>query len=442
MGEYYVHASVPSPTINVLCASLTNDELKPLIVSHWRSGGIDPNLYPVGYGIPTRPNWLNKTVVDELFGWGERYGRRPPVFPFIPEPFNTVYNNTDTESDSLYILAKSNDSAVHGPPDEKMNMICSLRSAMSPNCSTTFHSSFSGSALSTNCNDEHDAMAYSRSRPDATSGVTNFNWTTVANQWAITVSLGAGLTSANASNARLLTQLMPLDRELNTTRPSIAEALAVQAGCTVILAGIDSPLIHYWNYTGQLDPNGQTWTKNHTQLQAFNATVRSQEYSSGGTLRWQGVFYVILVAVFLTNAFCLAYFVLGHHGLITDYIEPQNLFALSLGSPPSKALEGACGGGPEGNQLLSSWHIELDKRRDHFFMRSLDVAGEGEVRRRRGTHRKSKNVGESEEDEGPIMDNNGRDRGSEGGYEEMRMEGSPVAEMYDRLSKRRTSSLL
>ncbi|KAL9632064.1 MAG: hypothetical protein Q9164_005545 [Protoblastenia rupestris] len=82
------------------------------------------------------------------------------------------------------------------------------------------------------------------------------------------------------------------------------------------------------------------------QYQAFNATLRLQEYASGGTSRWQGIFYVVLATVFVVNIHILAYFI--HRGqLVTDFIEPQNLFSLSINSPPSAVLDGNCGGGPE-----------------------------------------------------------------------------------------------
>ena len=376
-----------------------------MIIVDWKGyNGTEPNAtnYPDGYSIPPRPSWLNETKVDDLFGFGEKYGRRHPVFPKLPKPFNTVLNTTDLESDSVYILATSPDRAY---------MLCSIRSWMSPDCSTEYHASMSGGSMTTRCNDPTDQLAYRLSQPLATSGVTNVNWTTVAVQWALTLSLGAGIIDGAASNARLLSQLMPTTRALDPNVPSIAEALAVMAGCTLLLSSLDSPFTHDWN-------NTDTTYFQEPQYQAFNATVRSQDYSSGGTQHWQGMFYVVLAAVFLTNAFCLVYFAL-HHGLLTDFIEPQNLFSLSLNSRPSQALDGCCGGGPEKEQLNTSWHIDLDKTRDHFHIQSLDKAQD---------HAK-----------GVVQKRNGKKKRKP--EREMQLESSPVAEMYDRLSKKRTSLL-
>ena len=119
-----------------------------------------------------------------------------------------------------------------------------------------------------------------------------------------------------------------------------------------------------WNYTGipkniLMDP----------VYQAFNATLKTQEYQSGGSEAWQGMFYIVLVIVFLSNVFCLLYFAIsGSH--ITDFIEPQNLFSLSLNSPPSAVLDGSCGGGLEKEQFSASWRIMHDREREHLYIES------------------------------------------------------------------------
>lgn len=395
-----MQASVPSPAINVLCAAMTADELSPMVLTKWPGyNGTAPNAtnWPLGYQIPAPPSWLNKTAVDDIFGFGEPYGRRHPVFPKLPQVYNTVLNETGwpVVTDSIYVLAASPSSDY---------MLCSLRASMNPDCSTEYHASMSGGSMTANCYSDNQ-LAYGKSQPAATSGVYNSDWVSVATQWAITMSLAAGISDDVASNARLLTQLIPTQAVLDPGLPSIAEALAVQAGCTLLVSGFDSPLIHYWNYS---DPS----TLAVPQYQAFNATVRSQDYSSGGTQHWQGLFYVTLTLVFFTNLFCLAYFAF-HHGLVTDFIEPQNLFALSLNSPPSRVLDGSCGGGPEKEQLRTTWHIQLEHKRDHFYIESTN--------------------------DPPSM--KARKRTSSRATWEVELENSPVAEMFDKLSTKRTSLL-
>ena len=422
LGEYFLEASVPSPSVNVLCASMTKEDLAPMVVNLWpgfntTNNGTAPNLtnYPKLYKMPMYPDWLNETTVDDLFGFGEKYGRRMPIFPKIPLPFNTVLNettpfNTDPRDpnqlylvDSIYVLATSNDTS--GSP----HMLCSIRASMSPNCSTEYHASMSGGSMTANC-DDNNPLAYRNSHPEATSGVWDPLWITAANTWALTMSLDAGITDNNAANARLLAQLIPNENQLDPLLPSIAEALAVLAGPAVLVFS-NSPFIHYWNYTTS---NPDSWYLDPPQYQSFNATLLSQDYSSGGSEHWQGIFYIVLFAIFFTNIFCLAYFII-HHGLVTDFIEPQNLFALSLNSPPSHVLEGSCGGGPEAEQLKTNWHIRLERDRDHFLIESKDEPPE--VRQRRGKARERRKPWEIE------------------------LQRSPVADMYEKLSRKRTSLL-
>jgi len=401
LGEYFLEASVPAPVVNVLCAAMTSEELSPMIVTSWPAYNTTPfnvTKWPTGYDIPDNSSWLNATAVDDVFGFGEKYGRRSPIFPIIPDAYNTLLNYTSfpVDGDSLYVLTRS-------PTNQ--SVLCSLRASLSPECSTKFHSTMSGGSMSTHCEDSQNSLAYSKSQPSATSGVYIQYWRDVAAQWAIALSLNAGINAGAASNARLLSQLIPTEYSLSPKLPSIAEALAELAGCTLIMSGFDSPFIHYWNYT---DPK----TLLVPQYQGFNATLKVQDYSSGGTQKWQNIFYVVLASVFFINLFCLGYFI-THTGLVTDFMEPQNLFALSLNSPPSQVLEGTCGGGPENEQYRSTWHISMT-RSEHFY---IDSSDEPVSRRRKHTRTIS--------------------------GQEFEMEGSrtPVSEMYDRLSTKRTSIL-
>ena len=346
--------------------------------------------------IPHTPSFLNKTAVDDVFGWGEKYGRRPPIFSKMPQPFKSVSNITDMETDSIYILLKSGD-PFKGPPlnknitshlfeNDKADppfQLCSVRASMYPDCSTLYHASKSGGNLTTKCNSESDPLSYSRTFPNATKGVTLTNWTTVANRWATTMSLNAGITDDPASNARLLTQLIPLTPQLDPLKPSIAEAIAVMSGCTLILTALDTPLTHHWPLTNRTiipsvsggwasaDNNaaGPPWP--NFPYQTFPARVRSQEYSSGYSQSWQGIFYLVLLGTFVLNGFCLLFF-LVHKGMVTDYMEPHNLFALAVNSPASKAVEGACGGGVEGGMFGTRWHVDFLGERQHFYVHSLD----------------------------------------------------------------------
>jgi hypothetical protein len=173
------------------------------------------------------------------------------------------------------------------------------------------------------------------------------------------MDLNGGAYNNNASNARFLTQLALDEPKLPSYLPSMAEALAVYASSTLVLGSTDAPFRHYWEWEETiLDPPGP--------LQAFNASVRTQQYTSGHVSDWQSVFYVVLVLVFAINLFCLIYLVL-RSGLVTDFTEPQNLFALAVNSPPSEQLKGSCGAGPVKRDLVVPWRVAYAPSANHYF---------------------------------------------------------------------------
>lgn len=345
-------ASVPSPTVNVLCASMEEEELAPMVFSLWPgSNGSDTKIsgWPLKVDIPVYPDWLNRTAVDDLFGFGPKYGRRHPVFPKLPIEYNSVLNGSGAFIDSIYLLTTSAD---------KTYMLCSLRGSLTKDCSTQYNASMSGGVLSAHCSKEDEAFSYGKSEPSATNGVINSDWANVATGWALALSLNAGIEDGNASNARMLSQFIPSKPALEPSLPSIAEALAVLSGCTLLISTIDAPFKHFWNYSST--------TLAEPQLQSFAAMVRTQDYSSGGTDRWQNVFHPVLFWTFGLNLICLIYMLPKR--MITDFTDPQNMFLLSLNSSASQALEGACGRGPEKEQLGLSWFIKCDAERYHFFI--------------------------------------------------------------------------
>ncbi|KAL8982561.1 MAG: hypothetical protein Q9177_005234 [Variospora cf. flavescens] len=349
---------------------MQKEELASIVYSEWpRGNGTAVNVtgWPsVGFDIPVHPSWLNSTPVDDLFGFGEKYGRRPPVFPKLPLPYNTVLNTTGWFADSIYLLATSS--------TEEYTM-CSLRASLTARCSTEYEASISGGTMIAHCEDPDDDLAYGKSYGDTTDGVIiTKDWATVAGVWGKALSLNAGITDGAASNGRLLTQLIPTTQDLDPSLPSIAEALAVLAGSTLLLSSLDSPFIHFWNYSATV------MTLKEPQHQAFAVALRFKDFASGGTQQWQGIFYVVLFLTFATNVCCLIYFLI-RQGLVTDFMEPQNLFSLSLNSPPSQALDGACGSGPVGEQLIVKWHIKMDQQREHFYIENAD--GQPPTKRRK-----------------------------------------------------------
>ena len=254
--------------------------------------------------------------------------------------------------------------------------MCSIRAALSPDCSTEYKTTSNGRSLSTNCNADN-RLAYRNSAPTARNGDWSADWVMAAADWGNALSLNSGISDDDASISRLLTQLIPETDSLNEFKPSISEALAVLSGCTLLSSALDSPFVHFWNYS--------TWVNGSTvdlvplpQTQVFNATVATTTYQSGGNQTWQNGFYIVLALMFIFNICCLIYFALSKH-LVTDFMEPQNMFCLSLLSPPDAAIEGACGSGPVGKHYSAKWGIKTDKSRDHSWFESTSSNIRGEA---------------------------------------------------------------
>ena len=288
LGEYHIQASVPSPVVNVLCAELTEEELVPMVYPLWPApynNGTMPNstTWPNDFNLNTPVN-LTNTTVDDLFNFDDI--QTHPIFPKIPLPFNTVFNYSNTYGqDAVYILATS---------EANTYTMCSLRTALTPNCSTEYHSSMSGGNLSTHCDDPNDDLAYIKSNPHAPRGLWVKDWVSVASQWGSAISLNDGISDAKSTNARLLTQLIPTTSALDVKLPSISEALAVLAGNSLLLSAIDSPFAPFWNYSVDPPPVKPIY-------QSFNARIRSQNYASGGTNAWVSTYFYYFLLICISS---------------------------------------------------------------------------------------------------------------------------------------------
>ncbi|KAJ5329362.1 hypothetical protein N7452_009752 [Penicillium brevicompactum] len=360
-GKYNIEASVPSPAVNVLCAGMSEKELQPLVYTSW-PGGSKFNTTTWSSSPPEdipKTGYLNRTVVDDIFQFGPSHGQVPPVFGKFPKPYNTILNVTGLyPANAIYLLGAS-------PPDtEPEYVMCALRAKQTGHCSTKYNAGSSGAALDTRCEDPSNDLEYARRQPGFIEGVWESDWKNVASEWANSLSLGAGISDGAASNARLLMQMVPQydgGYALDAKMPSIAEALAVMAGCTLILSSQDAPFYHFWNYTGHV--------LGEAVYQRFNGTVQAVSYASGAAEKWQGIFFVILVFAFLTSAVCLGFMIVEARGRqVTDFTEPQNLFALAVNSPQSSRLEGACGCGPCGKQLKERWFIGMQENDEHYYI--------------------------------------------------------------------------
>lgn len=372
MGVYLVNASVPSPVIHVRCATVSEKMLDPLVFSRWNeinetvngTSWPDQLRYTDNHSYP----FLSGTELDDVFEWGEKYGPAswPPVFPNMPDEYNTVTNQTSTYGrTSIYVLGKGPYDKSDKNPDLN-NFLCQMQVSQTPYCYTTYQASAQGATLEAVCGDEDNwhEMQYIASVPDSLTHneTRSKDWPSVAGQWALALALNDGSFGGKSSNARLLTQLLLREPELDPAKPSLAEALAVLAGCTLLQSTLDAPFVPYWDYTGETileDPAGV--------YEPFNATLRAQQYASGGSEPYQKAFHVVLLGVFALNVVALLYFAL-HKTWYTDFSEPPNLFSLAVNSPPSEAFAGCCGTGPQGRDYRVAWTLEQDD--GHVFVHS------------------------------------------------------------------------
>ncbi|PVH67899.1 hypothetical protein DL98DRAFT_600005 [Cadophora sp. DSE1049] len=238
-----------------------------------------------------------------------------------------------------------------------------MRAFLSPDCSTRQNITLSDHTIEAHCEDPEDEYTYGR-KNNLRSQVLVPYYRSVMSSWAVSISLNTGISNANSTLARLLSQLI-LDVPkrgpvtLSALTPSLAEALSVMSCFMLSKGSIAATARHFWNHTNPtLDPG--VW-------EPFSVSVTSQQYASGPSESWQDSFYLVLALMFVGNVVCLVYF-LVHMGLVMDFTESQNSFALAINSPFSENLSGSCGGGPQGRQLKLQWKLKKDED-NHYYLK-------------------------------------------------------------------------
>ena len=240
-GTYSLKASVPSPVMNVLCVNMDKDELAPIVYDAWNEEVVNITSWK---DLMNNATTTNKTKVDEIFEWNsEARVNYPPVFPKYPKPFNTVMNHTSSPwgRAAIYLLGQ-------GGADEGANMtgifsLCKIDVSITPECTSQYTAMAGGGTMEALCEEKADDMAYSKHHPDAQWITSVPNWRDIGFDWSNALSLQTGIMDGDASNSRLLTQLMlnptntdpdKFQVDLSPALPSMGEALAVMSGCTLL----------------------------------------------------------------------------------------------------------------------------------------------------------------------------------------------------------------
>lgn len=373
LGIYSIRASVPSPFVNVLCTmGMSAQDLDPVMNS---TAGNTAN----GTG----------TILDDIFQWGPQYGLKkwPPVFQGkrLPSEHNTIVNDTigvaEWGRDAIYVLGRGGDVDQDGIPVDDNYGLCQLRVGLTAECSTVYNASSTGGQLTAICEDPADALKYSTSLPKESvlhgNDTLNPDWVNVGSEWVKSIALNDGTVTGNSSNARIWTQLFLSKNsvdwqgrpQLNNAAPSPAEALAVMSGSTLLQSAQDAPVTTSpWNYSS--NP-----VQEPGQIQRFTASIRAQQYASGGSSQYQQGFLIVLLATFLINSWVLVY-LLRHRYWYLDFVDPVNLFPLAMNSPPSvKLSESVCGGSPWRSDHFKQ-HWKLQTEGGHVYMESPELGEE------------------------------------------------------------------
>lgn len=159
-----------------------------------------------------------------------------------------------------------------------------------------------------------------------------------------------------SSNPSLLTRLALKTPKLPTDFPSMAEAFCVFTLASLTSSALGTTFQHTWDY-GTYDPRAnKDLFHDYGRVEVFRASISSQQYTSGHIDDWQKAFYAVLAFVFVTNLMCLVYFVF-HLGLVADFTEPENHFALAINSPPTEKMVGSCVDGPQRRHMGVRWRI-------------------------------------------------------------------------------------
>jgi hypothetical protein len=243
-GTYSLKASVPSPVMNVICVNMNKEELAPIVYETWNGNEVVNITTWASPGLMDNATTKAKTKVDDIFGWNtEDPTSLPPVFAKYPKPFNTIMNHTSYPwgRAAIYLLGQ-------GGPTDTVNMtgifsVCKIHVSITPNCTTQYNARSGGGTMEALCEEKADRMEYSKHNPGAEWKLSVPNWKDIGFDWSNSLSLQTGIVDADASNSRLLTQLMLLPKnddpqnlqvDLSPALPSMGEALAVMSGCTLL----------------------------------------------------------------------------------------------------------------------------------------------------------------------------------------------------------------
>ena len=314
------------PTVDVLCAQGSAQELSPLIYTDWSSPQSDLKTT----NLPLPSGWYNSSVFDPIFGFNA--SSPPPVFYRLPGAYNSILSGNYDGASTLYVLIAS------APEPQIEYNLCGMSMGLRGGCSSEFSMSISGSMLRSNCI-THD-MSYNKSLKLAQED-TPANWVALAFSWAETVALDTGDKDTNAAFPHMLVELTVQSQSTSSSRPLMVEGLAVLAANTILDSMVAAPFNGSWPY--------QSKTLEQPKMQQTIARVTMSDFASGVGAPWQRGFMFVLASVFILNLVFLGYLIFisairpclsrlrntdpSRNGLWRDCTDFSELFQIALNSP-------------------------------------------------------------------------------------------------------------
>jgi hypothetical protein len=128
---------------------------------------------------------------------------------------------------------------------DKQYFLCGMKVGLTPYCSTYYTVQSIGGQMQAHCNDPQEEMTYIKGNSSRITTV-SLDWPNTAGVAITALSLNNGVMDGNASNARLLSELMLQKMELSQALPSPAEALAVLGSASILVSVQDSPFVEFW----------------------------------------------------------------------------------------------------------------------------------------------------------------------------------------------------
>ncbi|KAJ3522959.1 hypothetical protein NM208_g12642 [Fusarium decemcellulare] len=371
-GGLTARAGVVSPSLNVLCVNMAKEELEPLIYETWPHSKHDGFLNWTQNEMDADWVFRNRTAVDEIFGWKFNLDQGQPVFYSYPEHNNFAVAPLESSKASFLTKAANFDNYT----------LCEARSWLSTDCSTHIDiSSGQQPFMYAHCEDTNDEDRYEASldqhpiKPQDSK-----RWVELAVLWCLSVGiqpmsfLDTSLQNATSNSGMILAELVLRTPSLPSSRPTLAEAFSASMLSTLVSSARGAQVRHTWDHGKPDMPLGIDWELDveeylyrFNKTETFDVSIASQEYTSGHTSKWQGIFFIVLVVIFAINLICLGYLIF-QCGIVTDFTEPQNHFSLAISSPSSKKMSGSCSDGPQKEHLSIPWRISrASAGSDHIF---------------------------------------------------------------------------